>query len=136
MCLMLKAGEVSREVRAIESNFYNWLKMSHLTYCEFLEQRHMVDFKVLHEKDRHYNVITIGSMQNGRFTRIGEPFIYEEGDVNAFGDLALLLLYIAERLDEANKRNADFKKKEYFYGIVKPSLQSMEDYKKMKNVII
>lgn len=128
---MLRADEVNRETIRIEENFGKWLQMSRLDYEEFLECRTMTNFQLISSYiDDGYNIIAVGSMTHGQFMQLGERFVYRSGDVNAFQDLALLLLYMAERLDSANKEAHSQQEKGYFFNRVKAFIQSAEDYRK------
>ena len=121
---MLRADEVNREMKRIEENFYKWLQMGGLDYKEFLKCRNMSDFQIISGHDNGYNIVAIGSMTNGQFMQLGEQFAYRSGDVNAFQDLALLLLYIAERLDSANKADSHFhQQSDYFFNQMKVFIQ-------------
>lgn len=128
---MLRADEVNREVKRIEENFYNWLQMSGLDYEEFLKSRTMLNFQIKSSHDDGYNIVTIGNMSNGQFMQLGERFVYSSGDKGAFQDMALLLLYIAERLDSENKADSHIhQKRDYFFNQIKFFIQSAEDYTK------
>lgn len=129
---MLRANEVNQEMGKIEINFKQWLEMSNLEYKDFLKYRYVADFQILSGNSQGYTIIVIGSVSNGQFARIGEQFAYREGDMDAFQDLSLLLLYIAERLDKANKAAPAFEQRgTYFYDKIKKFIMSTDDYKKM-----
>ncbi len=131
---MLRANEVNREMGKVEDNFKQWLKISNMEYKVFLQYRYVADFQILSETNQEYTIIVIGSVSNGQFTRIGEQFAYREGDIDAFQELSLLLLYIAERLDEANKAAPVFEQRgTYFHDKIKEFIKSTKDYKKMNN---
>lgn len=118
----MDGNKVSKEVKKVEENFKQWLVASNLSEKEFLSYGIITDFMISCDKDTGYNVIAIGHSINGAFERIGEQFVYLENDTSTFMDLALLLLFMAQKLDEAAQR------KEYFYNKVKNFIVNMEEY--------
>lgn len=126
-------SDVSKEVKRVEDNFENWLEVSNFTEKDFLEYRTIAGFEVLGGTDGNYTIVALGRNLNGVFQRIGEQFAFLQGDLSAFEDLSLLLLFIAEKLDSANKKSPlpCEQRKDYFYNKVKEFIVSTEEYKKI-----
>lgn len=111
-------------VAEAEKNFSSWLEISRLTEQDFLDNRTVADFEILNGSQDKYQIIVIGYRHAGEFTRIGEQFAYPEGDQAAFQDLAFLLLYMAQKLDDANAHAPAFEQRpNYFYDKVKVFLK-------------
>lgn len=123
----LSYGEVTREVK---SNYKAWLAFSNLDESELLHNRFLKPFVVEKEIDFSgaYRVF-IGIKNVNGYKLIGEPFVSpsRNDNENFMVDLSLLLLYIAQRLDEANAKmppiGFDVKDKEYFYSTVRTFLK-------------
>ena len=130
----MNGNEVNKEVRVIEQNFKQWLSISNLTEKDFLSYRTKADFTILKGSDSGYSIIVIGHTINGKFIKIGEQFAYLENDLGAFEDLALLLLFMAQKLDEANNKAPKFEQRpNYFYNKVKCFIEGVEEYKNLSN---
>ena len=98
-----------------------WMKVSKITETELIQQSRLIsNFKIQEENQNGYKIISIGNLFNNSFRQIGECFIYNEAQKENILDIALILLNIANILDEANKSAPQFEKRPgYFTNIVK-----------------
>lgn len=105
----MNGSSLNKEVKKVEENFRKWLMDSNLLENDFLKYGATKDFLILSKKDNGYKIIAVGHRLNGKFERIGEQLIYLEKDINSFMDLSLLLLFMAEKLDNSNEKDSDLK---------------------------
>lgn len=112
---------VSREIKEIESNYNTWLAMSNLTEKEFLKNRTISNFKILGGADGKYTIIVIGKVcKDEKFVKIGEQMAFETDNKEARMNCCLLLMYIANKLDEMNNKAPKFEQRGlYFTEITK-----------------
>lgn len=111
---------VSVEVKKIENNYREWLKVSNLTETELLKNRTVPEFRIASGEVDGYVLVLLGYMGEENFVAIGEQFVVEVGDEEARMDLSLLLLYIANKLDEANSKAMKLEQRPlYFTNITK-----------------
>lgn len=126
---------LNKEVAAVEHNYLKWLEISKLTELDFIKYRIIPNFEILQGNDNNYNIIVIGYYFKGKFNRIGEQFGVLENDLVAFEDLSLLLLLIAQKLDNANTAAPQFEQRpNYFYEKVKVFIERKEEYKQIKSL--
>jgi hypothetical protein len=118
-------GTVTKE--AIR-NYNGWLEYSKISEGELLKLRNLKPVDVV--KNDLFNgafsiQLTIGNKS------IGEPFVSpaKEYNENFIFDVSFVLLYIAERLDEANRKNPPLgfckSDKDYFYMTVKQIVKNL-----------
>lgn len=137
MNIMLMPG-TDKEVEKVKSNFEAWLGASNLSEKEFLKRKIVGDFKIITQDEEEYVSVQLTYKANGIIKKIGEAFLYPKMDVEAFMDLSLILLYIAQRLDEENKKSPLLlQRKNYFFDIVKKfiakEIQSREELMCLRN---
>lgn len=129
----MDSKEVDKEVKVIENNFKIWLQMSNLTEKEFIKFRNVRNFKIICGEDSGYKILRLGYEIDNNFHSIGEQIAYPMGDDNSFADLCLLILYMAQKLDNANAVAPIFEqRKDYFYKITKDFIESTTEYKSVK----
>ena len=126
-------NEVNAVSRECEANFKNWLSMSEISEQEFLLNKNIGNFEILIQYDNEfaeYEFVSIGEKKNGVFRQIGERFVYEKSNMQQFEDLALLLIYIAKRLDNENSKAPLFMKREnFFFDKVKEFISNHNNFK-------
>lgn len=127
----MKKTQVSKEVLLIEKQYKVWLEMSGLSEREFLQYRTIANFTILSGLDENaeYKIVVIGYInKENEFVQIGEQFAFQVGDTNACYDLALILLYIANKLDSLNSKAPKFEQREnYFYNKIKKFIQTIKE---------
>lgn len=115
-----EVNEVSKEC---EKNFKNWLSMSCMSEKDFLLNKDVKDFEILIQYEieyPEYEFVYIGYKDKGVFQQIGERLCYLKSDKQGFEDLALLLIYMAKKLDDENSKAPVFMRREkFFFGRVK-----------------
>lgn len=112
-----------KEIYEIEENYKKWL----LWNCEdnidiFIERKRDLlkyrcgEFDINMSKNNEYNSIDLGYKNNENFEKVGATIIYKENENEKY-DISLLLLYIAERLDEADRNAPAFQQRgnRYFF---------------------
>lgn len=111
---------VEKEVNEIECKYNDWLKESKLTEDDLLKFRIVPEFTIKEVKNNgSYDKFLIG-YGNDEFKQIGLEFIVKKDDMESFMSLALLLLYIGNKLDNANLSAPIFEqRKGYFTNIIK-----------------
>lgn len=128
----MNGNDVKKEVESIELKFNQWLNISNLSEKDFLSYRTNADFEILSGMDSGYKIVVIGYMHNGNFVRIGEQFAYPENDLSGFEDLALLLLFMAQKLDSLNAKAPMFEQRpNYFHEKVQTFIANSDEYKKL-----
>lgn len=112
-----------KEVKEVELNFIKWLEQSNINENDFNKKNILKngEFEIRDSKDGEYNKIILGYMKDSFFMQIGEPILYKISDKQAEYDVALLLLYIAEKFEKSYRNGELFQKvnSRYFYNKVK-----------------
>lgn len=105
-----------REVKEVEMNYKKWLDFSNLDVKDLLKYR-VGEFKINSKVENGFGVIELGYIDKENFIKIGESILYEINNKEMKYDVALLILYIAERLDDMNKKAPAFlnRGERYFY---------------------
>lgn len=114
------------EVIEVEKNYKRWLDHSEIDVKDLLKYR-TGEFKINSRMDNAYGIIEIGYIDKDNFKKIGEPILYEIDNSEMKYDVALLILYICERLDSVNNNAPEFLKREerYFYKIGKSIIEKI-----------
>lgn len=103
-------------LQEIESNYHTWLTMSNLTEKEFLQNRTISTFKISCGADSKYTIMMIGKVCKGeKFVKIGEQMAFETDNKEAKMNCCLLLLYLANKLDEANSKAPAFEQRGAYF---------------------
>lgn len=120
-------NKVTKETKL---NYLGWLSYSNITESDLLKYRTLRPFNVIKTvlMGGAWSVsLVIGGMASCK--AIGEPLISpsEKQNIKFMIDLSLLLLYIAERLDDANRAaqpiGLNVKDQEYFNQCVREFLK-------------
>ena len=121
---------ISQEVKEVERKFFDWLKWSRITEEEFLKLRTVSGFAIKEtERDDNFCDVKIGYGSN-EFKQIGLEFVVEKNEVEDFMTLALMLLYMSNKLDNANEVAPVFEqRKGYFTKIVKSFIKENDKFK-------
>ena len=95
-------NEVSEEIRLLEKGYSEWLLESFLTEKQFnkLCQNREMSWEISEENDGYR--LLIGYNSDGRFQVIGKPIIVKGQGENAFVDMGLFMLYVANMVDFDN----------------------------------
>lgn len=116
-------GTVTKEVIC---NYNDWLSYSSLTESDLLKFRFLRPVNILKE---YVNGLLCVSLVIGKIV-VGECFVSPTLDKNDsfMIDVSFILLYIAQRLDEANRAAPPLlfceNENEYFYSMVRKFLKS------------
>lgn len=126
------SNDVKKEVEVVKENFKQWLKISNLSEEEFLSYKTISDFKIVSGISDGYKIVVLGYVVKGSFVKIGEQLAYQKNDLNGFEDLALLLLFIAQKLDSENQKAPKFEQRpDYFFNKVKIFINEADEMKKI-----
>lgn len=114
------------EVKEVKMNFNRWLNNSRISESDLIKYR-AGEFKIDFFNEGQYGVINLKYIADLKEEKVGESLFYKIDDKVNKVDIALLLLYIAERLDESNRNAPAFQKREdrYFYNKVKNSIKKI-----------
>lgn len=116
---------ISQEIEQIEKHYKTWLEMSNLTEKEFVSYRNISRYQILSGVDGNYTIIVIGRMNNHGFEKIGEQIAFETNNKEAMTNCCLLLLYLANKLDESNMVAPKFEQRGlYFTQITKDFIKN------------
>lgn len=116
---------ISQEIEQIEKHYKTWLEMSNLTDKEFVSYRNISRYHILSGVDGNYTIIVIGRMNNHGFEKIGEQIAFETNNKEAMTNCCLLLLYLANKLDESNMVAPKFEQRGlYFTQITKDFIKN------------
>lgn len=111
--------QLNKELEEIVENFEMWLKLSHLSMEEFLAYSDVDEFEIYKKEQGDYIVISLGYKEKqGQLSAIGETIAYPANDPDAAMSCAILIMYIAARLDEKNEVRQN-----YFWNIAKKFCQ-------------
>lgn len=133
----------NKVTKEIKLNYHGWLSYSNITESDLLKYRTLRPFKVI-KTVLMGGAFSVSMVIDGMAgcKAIGEPLISPSAKQNEkfIIDLSLLLLYIAERLDEANRAAPPIGFKEvdqdYFFQCVKEFLkQENIDFNDSKNKV-
>lgn len=121
---------IDDEVKEIEQIFYSWLRQSNLTETDFLKFRTVSDFNIREiKRNDDFCEIKIGYGFE-KFNQIGVELLIRKNDVENFMTLALMLLYIGNKLDNANFKAPVFEqRKNYFTYIIKSFIKENDKFK-------
>lgn len=74
------------------------------------------EFEININNEAGHNLIDLGYRNNANYEKVGQTIIYRKNSYEKY-DVALLLLYIAERLDEADRNASAFQQRgnRYFF---------------------
>ena len=131
--MISSSREISFATRKVEENFKTWLDVSGLIEKDFLKFHSVGDFEIQEQTVDGYSVVVLGYYAKNTFIKIGEQIAYQENDLEAFEDMALLLLLMAQKLDNANAEHMPMflKRKDYFYNKVKKFIKGEKNYKRI-----
>lgn len=131
-------NDICESIMKVEKNFKLWLRASKLSEQEFLSYGAISNFEILTDCDvmkgdgSGYKIVLIGQRINGMFTRVGEKLIYPENDLKGFSDFSTLLIYMAQKLDNENKKIPVFEQRQkYFYSKVQAFIENTDEYMKL-----
>ena len=119
---MTKAVNYGTVTKEVIKNYNEWIKHSMLTKDKLLSYRKFKDIEidVVKKENKTYAIQLIVNHSN-KIIKIGEPLLPYDVKLNEqfIIDASFMLLYIAQRLDDENKRDLPIgftdNDKEYFY---------------------
>lgn len=111
--------QLNKELENIVKNFEAWLKLSNISLEEFFAYSDVDGFKIYNNRQGEYVVISLTYInEKGDRSAIGETIAYPADDSEAAMSCAILIMYIAARLDEKSETRHN-----YFWNIAKQFCQ-------------